>query len=403
MAKIDAVALGRRAYARDVMKTRSRPALLEIKLRKMLASPFAFLRGAPAAFYEALAQAPDLAAGPSGEGVIVGDSHLENFGAYRSRALPGDKEKRQGRVVFDVNDFDDACVGPHRFDLVRLATSLLLAARVHGAPGDATLALLASLFEGYARGAFEGVVDPPPPCVRRLVARAEARSEREFLGSRTTGRRGRRRLALGARYLPLEARVREALPAALARYAAGLSPESRPRPEELELLDAAFRVAGNGSLGCLRVAVLVRGRDDGGWLFDLKEESRAPSPRRLATVPDVSPAERVYTAYRACVERVPSRLGTTTLLGRTMLARRLTPQEDKLDVVALRPRELHELVPHVGALLGRAHARGATRPGRPHTRAEREAMAERASVLAGLHETAFLAYAARAAAAARAR
>lgn len=49
----------------------------------MLASPHAFLRGAAPLFYEILAARPDLAAGPPGEGWIVGDMHLENVGAYR--------------------------------------------------------------------------------------------------------------------------------------------------------------------------------------------------------------------------------------------------------------------------------------------------------------------------------
>ncbi len=376
---------------------RGNPALFAIKVRKLVASPFAFLRGAPRVFYEALEQAPELAGGPPGEGALVGDSHLENFGAYRARSRrDGPKGKRRARVVFDVNDFDDACLGPHRLDLVRLATSVLLAARVHGAPGDVTLDLLQRLFEGYSRGVNAEPIGPAPGCVARLVRRVETRSERDFLRTRTTGRRDAQRFTLGERYLPLEAHVRDALPRALERYSAGLPASERLEPAELELCDAALRVAGTGSLGCLRVAALVRGRQARGWLFDLKAESRAPSPRRLATVHGENPADRVLSAYMACLARLPARLGTTRLLGQDMLVRQLTPQEDKLDVAALAPRDLLDLTPYAGALLGRAHARGALRPGPTHTQADRDALAEHASVLAGLHLTAFLAYAARA-------
>ncbi len=50
----------------------------------MSASPLAFLRGSAPLFYEMLAADPDLASGPAGEGVIQGDAHLENFGAFSS-------------------------------------------------------------------------------------------------------------------------------------------------------------------------------------------------------------------------------------------------------------------------------------------------------------------------------
>jgi uncharacterized protein (DUF2252 family) len=393
MAKIDAVDVGRRAFARDVAHMGSTPRLLRVKLAKMVTSPFAFLRGSAPSFYEVLEEAPDLAEGPSGRGTLVGDAHLENFGAYRvSRKSHGGKRKHGGQVAFDVNDFDDSCVGPHRFDLVRLATSLLLAARVYGESGTATLELLRRLLEGYGTGAFEGKLPKAPASVRDLVRKVEARTSREFLASRTQGTKSGRKLTLGDRYLPLDRSVRAALPEALARYEASLPEAERPEPRALELRDAAFRVAGTGSLGCLRIAALVRGDGDG-WLFDLKEEEKRPSPHRLARTGRKTPAERVRDAFVTCLERTPSRLGVTELVGKSMLVRRLTPQEDKLDVAKLTRDTFVALVPYLGALLGRVHARGAEKPGRPHRASDHAGLIERAIVLAGLHESAFLAYA----------
>ena len=51
--------------------------------------------------------------------LAVGDLHVENFGVWR--------DSRQ-RLVWGVNDFDDACELPFTSDLVRLATSAMLAA-----------------------------------------------------------------------------------------------------------------------------------------------------------------------------------------------------------------------------------------------------------------------------------
>jgi hypothetical protein len=86
-----------------------------------------------------------------------------------------------------------------------------------------------------------------------------------------------------------------------------------------------------------------------------------------------------------------------------MLVRRLTPQEDKLDLTKLSPHDLEELTMFVGAILRRAHERGATgrranergaRGGEPEpwTQADGGALLDRAVALAGLHEATYLAW-----------
>ena len=88
--------------------------LLPIRYGRMLASPFAFLRGS------AVVMAADLASTPNiGERVILcGDAHLSNFGLFASP---------ERRLIFDINDFDEAYPGPWEWDLKRLAASLAIA------------------------------------------------------------------------------------------------------------------------------------------------------------------------------------------------------------------------------------------------------------------------------------
>src|SRR5262250_2102076 len=94
--------------------------LVPIKMGRMAAGPFAFFRGA------APLMAADLATLPvTGlEVQICGDAHVRNLGAYASP---------EGHLVFDINDFDETITGPWEWDLKRLATSLVLAAREAGA------------------------------------------------------------------------------------------------------------------------------------------------------------------------------------------------------------------------------------------------------------------------------
>src|SRR4051812_46660953 len=99
----DPLRYAERQLTRDVAATQPYPELLTRKLARMAASPFGYLRGAAPLYYELLAEHPELAAGPSGEGWLVGDAHLENFGAFRTADAAGTEA-----VVFDVNDFDEA-------------------------------------------------------------------------------------------------------------------------------------------------------------------------------------------------------------------------------------------------------------------------------------------------------
>src|ERR1700730_13346693 len=93
--------------------------LLPEKYRRMRVSPFSFFRGAAALI------ASDLPALPR-SGITVqlcGDAHVRNLGAY---AAP------DGRLVFDINDFDETMPGPWEWDVKRLATSLVLASQESG-------------------------------------------------------------------------------------------------------------------------------------------------------------------------------------------------------------------------------------------------------------------------------
>src|SRR5829696_5820084 len=95
------------------------PDLMPIRYARMMASPFAFMRGS------AIVMASDLAGTPS-TGIraqLCGDAHLLNFGAYASpeRAL-----------LFDLNDFDETLPGPWEWDVKRLAASFVVAGRDNG-------------------------------------------------------------------------------------------------------------------------------------------------------------------------------------------------------------------------------------------------------------------------------
>ncbi|MBV8051377.1 MAG: DUF2252 family protein [Acidobacteriaceae bacterium] len=120
------------------------PADLHLKHQRMAESPFSFLRST---FYRWVQLWPDACAELKGAPKVlaVGDLHIENFGTWRDA---------EGRLVWGVNDFDEAAVLPYTLDLVRLATSAILAAEeghLAVTPKDACAAIL----DGYRESMVE--------------------------------------------------------------------------------------------------------------------------------------------------------------------------------------------------------------------------------------------------------
>jgi hypothetical protein len=116
------------------------------KHEKMKANAFVFLRATYWRWAETILDiCPDLTTGPQVLG--VGDIHLENYGTWRDA---------DGRLVWGVNDFDEAAEMPYALDLARLATSAILAGGSSAKADD----IAAAIIKGYSRG-----LDAPRPVV----------------------------------------------------------------------------------------------------------------------------------------------------------------------------------------------------------------------------------------------
>src|SRR6516164_1101874 len=113
------------------------PELIPVRYERMLASPFAFLRGAAAVMGEDLKHQP-------APGVAVqacGDCHLMNFGAF---ATP------EQNILFDINDFDETLPGvDFTADLKRLAASVAVAALAANLSQQRARAIAAKTVEAY--------------------------------------------------------------------------------------------------------------------------------------------------------------------------------------------------------------------------------------------------------------
>ena len=270
------------------------PELVPIRHGRMLASPFAFFRGAAALM------AADLAATPrSGLTVqLCGDAHLSNFGGF---AAP-DRE-----LVFDINDFDETARGPWEWDVKRLAASIAVAGRALGLPPAARrdaveaavrsyreamrgFATLGNLELWYARldvsrilsHIGDQVTREEREAFKRRVAGARAKDHLRALSKLTEHVNGGPRIvSRPPRIVPVEElfpgeEVEDRIRALIRAYRRSLPVERRHLLEGYRYTHMARRVGGVGSVGMRAWIVLLIGRDGDDPLF-LQVKQAGPS------------------------------------------------------------------------------------------------------------------------------
>jgi uncharacterized protein (DUF2252 family) len=343
--------------------------LVTLKYERMLASPFGFFRGAVSVM------AADLAALPN-TGIhsqICGDAHVRNLGAY---AAP------DGRLVFDINDFDQTCIAPFEWDLKRMATSLVLAGRENGQKGVARRDAVLVLAESYRRLASKLAAMPVLELthyqVHRLqrvtpVSDALHKAEREtplstmarFTESAEDSKSGRARRFSDDP--PMQTRLplaqRRAVLGSFTLYRTSLLPETRHFIAQYRPVDVAFRVVSTGSVGLRDFLVYLEGNGGNDPLFlRINEEPGSAYAPYLesqgATVrAAIHQGQRVAEGQRAMQWHSDPFLGWTTIAHRDYLVRQLNDHKRSIDLQALEGDGLAEYAQVCGELLAQGHAR----------------------------------------------
>jgi uncharacterized protein (DUF2252 family) len=338
------------------------PALLAIRWQRMAASPFGFFRGAVPIM------AADLAVLPH-TGIfcqLCGDAHVRNLGAF---AAP------DGRLVFDINDFDETIRGPFEWDLKRLATSIILAGREAGGKNSACGEAAAALLENYRRSvrafARMTVMEIAHFQVHRLqriapvsqVLRKAEQATPQYNASRLLEQPKGLDHRVFIEHKPLQYR----LPAAksqmildsLSRYRESLLPERQHFFDLYRPLDVAFRVVGTGSVGLRDYVVYLEGNGSEDPLFlQIKEEpgsAYAPYVGEMG-LPQHQ-GRRVVQGQRAMQFLSDLLLGWTTINNRHYLVRQLNDHKASIDMEELKGEALTQYAQICGELLARGHAR----------------------------------------------
>jgi uncharacterized protein (DUF2252 family) len=348
------------------------PAAFRVKYRKMAMDPFAFYRGTAALFYADVTSGPTLGDDDwvderSGRIWIHGDLHAENFGTYMNS---------DGRLVFDVNDFDEAYIGHFTWDLQRFAASLALMTWRKALPEEDVRRLVGRYLRGYLDQVdrylgeendddFALRLDNTEGPILALLEQARLKRRVELLDPLTSTESGVRMFRESGTVRALEDEERREVEEAFTRYLETI-PTSKRFDRDLfyEVRDVVGVTGfGIGSAGLPAYNVLVEGFNqslDNDVVLSMKQ-ANIPAVSRFvdrATVEGYFEDEghRTVVSQRALQAHTDPLLGHTELRGAGYVVSELSPYEIDLDWGELNePDEMAAVVEQLGRATAKVH------------------------------------------------
>nr|WP_307875012.1 DUF2252 domain-containing protein [Frankia nepalensis] len=343
------------------------PAAFRRKFRKMAASPFAFYRGSAALFYNDVHALDDPFLNERTSRVwIHGDLHAENFGTYMSS---------DGRLVFNVNDFDEAYVGPFTWDLRRLVASLALLGRAK-ALSDAFITTLVEacvrayldkirLLTGEVSAASLLTLDTTTGVVHAFLQKARRATRVELLDELTVLESHDRRFARIDGASLVDDETRGGVLEAFERYLDTLPPARRDRPVSLTVKDVVLRRGvGIGSAGLPSYSLLLEGMTealDNDVVLYMKQ-AQVPAVGRFIDDERIRgyfrhQGHRTAVSQRALQAHADIWVGHTELAGVGQFVAEVSPYAQDLDWSEVdEPDEMLALVEDLGRSTARMHA-----------------------------------------------
>ncbi|MBQ1072131.1 DUF2252 domain-containing protein [Micromonospora sp. C31] len=347
------------------------PAAFRRKFRKMAASPFAFYRGSASLFYAD--QVGDFADDRflddrTGRVWIHGDLHAENFGTYMNAS---------GQLVFNVNDFDEAYVGPFSWDLKRLAASVALLGYAKALSDRAISDLVTGFAQSYltelraiAAGGDDAIgsitLDNADGVLRRVLQQARLNTRVDLLATQTTIDNYERRFSLGDGVFEVDAETRERVCAAFEDYLGTLPASSAQfRPVATHIKDVVLRKGvGIGSAGLPSYNLLLEGHTEALENDVVIYMKQAQVPAVARHIADESVAgyfqhqgHRTAESQRALQAHADPWLGFTELDGAGQLVAEVSPYAADLDWADVNePEELAGVLADLGRAVARMHS-----------------------------------------------
>ena len=347
---------------------RADPVAFRTKYRKMASDPHSFYRGSACLFYADVTQDDDpFADDRSGRIWVHGDLHVENFGTYLNA---------DGRLVFDINDFDEAYLGRFTWDLQRFAASLALVGWQKALPEAEVRRLIGRYLRAYLSQVdeyrrsdgdddFALHLDNTSGAIKEALVSARCRRRADLLDGTTVMKDGRRVFREGGTMRRLSRTERSKVVKAFDRYLETIPDDKRfDRDLFYDLRDVVGKSGfGIGSAGLPAYNVLVEGFSqalDNDVVLSMKQ-ANIPAVSRFVDTSQVDDyfeheGHRTVVSQRALQVHTDPMLGYTRLDGVGFVVSEVSPYEVDLDWSDLtEPDVIADVVDHLGRATAKIH------------------------------------------------
>lgn len=342
------------------------------KYAKMTGSPFSFFRGSAYLFYfDVSREWFPYHSSPERPTWIQGDLHFENFGTFRSE---------EGRIVYDVNDFDEGYLGSYLYDLLRMSVSVAMVCRTKQIENDGQKKAITTYLEAYVNQIrrFAKRKDNPRTLVfdkdrtagliRKLLKKTEKRLASHFLEGVTTLTRTTRRFKNSEEIVPPTKEERRKLEESWPHYLASLAESTKRSDGYYAIKDVVVKHgSGTASIGLDRFYVLIEGEGGEHALDDIiieVKEVRAPVPAYFMPYNESfwtyfgHQGKRVIITQQAMHHEADPYLGYLTIDDRDFYVRERSPYKKRLKVDKLTGTEdLMPVLDCMGRITAKLHAR----------------------------------------------
>jgi len=323
------------------------PERLTLKYQAMRRDAFVFLRGTCHLFYEDYPQETFLNQVPAAW--ICGDLHLENFGTYKAN---------NRLVYFDLNDFDETILAPCTWELARFLTSVLIGAETLNVSHNDALKLCEHFLQHYTQTLRSGKAlwlerSTAKGMIKQLLKDLKNRSRVDFIDQRTE--KGKLKID-GKKTLAVSEEDYQTVEQAIHQFG-----ETQEKYKFFKVLDIAKRIAGTGSLGLERYAILIHGKGskEGHYLLDLKHQQGSSLKPILEQPQWKNEVERVISVQCHAQAVAPAFFSALEIEERSYTLKELLPTQDRLhlDLWDGKFSRLEKVLQAMGMLVASAHLR----------------------------------------------
>ncbi|TSJ36363.1 DUF2252 domain-containing protein [Mucilaginibacter corticis] len=329
------------------------PDKVQLKYEAMSENAFRFFRGTCHLFYEDLAAAEPLPLSPLAW--ICGDLHIENFGSYKAD---------NKLVYFDLNDFDEALLGPASYETVRMVCSIFIAFDNLGFEEEKALKMAQLFLKTYSATLAKGkAISIEPRTAKGIVCNflteATKTTYKDLLKKRTVSKKKSIMLALSdERHFKLEKSLRRELKSHINDWIQ----TSSDGPYNYKVIGSVFRLAGTGSIGVNRYLFLLKSTNTKNHylLLDMKQ-ARPSSAQPYVHVQQLqweTEAQRVISVQQR-MQNVPAALLSTTVFrDKPFIIQELQPVKDSIKFKLLDDyRDMYQVIDDMAALTASAQLR----------------------------------------------